>query len=130
MTVELALAFPLFLALALVVTNVGWFLSDCASFDRVVRQGALSCCASPASGDDGLASLAAALDREFDRDNLEVGVSLERDVLGMTHCRATLRFVPTLFGGKTVDSAFGLVLPRLEHLQEFSLDAYKPGVLL
>lgn len=133
MTVELGVAFPALLVVALIVTNAMLFFSECAAFDREACDAIRVYATAPAYGSGQLQSCAQieqALAREFDRPYLNVGVSCEGAEFDFVRYRATLRFSPTLFGMGMRSSVFGAVLPELVHETSLVVDAYKPGVFL
>lgn len=133
MTVEFAVAFPVFVIVAVIAVNALLFFSDCAAFDRLARDAVRICATSPAYGqtvDDSIALVAEALEGSFERDNLSISVAAEGASAGHTRFTATVRFAPTLFGLGLKSSVFGIELPSLEHSVSMTVDAYKPGVLL
>lgn len=132
-TVELAVAFPVALTVAVIAVNAMLFFSDCASFDRASREMVRIHAASPAYGqqieqskakiEDGLGSL-------FSRANLSTRVSVESVDGGHVRFNTTLEYSPTLFGLGLRSSVMGISLPHLEHTEQFTVDCYKPGMLL
>ncbi len=133
MTVELSIAFPILLAVAVVAVNALLFFSDCAAFDRVARNATRVHAASPAYGqkiEQSRALIQTSIDESFDAPYLASRVSVE-EVSGRHACfTATLEFSPTLFGLGMKSSVFGVDLPHLEHSVSMVVDPYKPGVLL
>lgn len=133
MTVEFAVAFPVFVIVAVIAVNALLFFSDCAAFDRLARDAVRICAASPAYGqtlDNSVALVADTLEGSFERDNLSIDVTAEGAAAGHTRFTATVRFAPTLFGLGLKSSVFGVALPALEHSVSLTVDTYKPGVLL
>lgn len=133
MTVEFAVAFPVFVIVAVIAVNALLFFSDCAAFDQLARDAVRTCATSPAYGqsiDDSIAMVEETLEVSFPRDNLSIEVAAEGASLGHMRFIATIRFAPTLFGLGFKSSVFGVELPALEHSVAMTIDPYKPGVLL
>lgn len=133
MTVELVVALPVLIAVAVVVVNACLLLSECAAFDRVASDAVRAFATSPAFGEEGSVAcgeIAEELDRNFSRDHLSTGVAAESGADGMTTYRMTLEFSPTLFGLGFKSEVFGVSLPRLTHTVSLTVDPYKPGVFL
>lgn len=133
MTVELVVAFPVLLIVALVAVNALLFFSECASFDRLVRESVRVHASSPAYGqgiDQSIALVQADLDSKFEADYLDVEVSAWTEGAGHTRFSASLSFLPTLFGRPLKTEVFGVSFPRLVHTTSLVVDTYKPGVLL
>ena len=133
MSVEMAVALPALLAVALIALNALLFMGECASFDRLAREAVRTCAASPAYGcgpqqaaDDVQASLAAAFDHDFE----QVSVQVEGSSPGYLTYSATLEFVPTLFGRSLGSPAFGVSIPPVRHSVKLVVDSYKPGALI
>lgn len=132
-TVELMAVLPVLLAVAVVTVNALLFFSDCAAFDRLARQAVRVHACSPAYGQDAQESRAlvqAELDRAFERDNLSTTVAVEEAAGGRLVFRATLEFSPTLFGMGLRTEAFGVALPKAAHTVSYTVDRYKPGVVV
>lgn len=132
-TVELAVAFPVLVIVAVIAVNAVLFFSECAAFDRVARDAVRTHAASPAYGqgvEQSRALVAAAVDAAADRPYLESQVAVEGGGMGHTTFTATLEFSPTLFGLGLKSEVLGVPLPRLRHSVSMTVDAYKPGVLL
>ena len=133
MTVELAVAFPVLLVVAVIAVNALLFFSECAAFDNAFRDAVRICAASPAYGQDieqSRAQVASALSEAFDRPYVEASVAVEGGSAGHATFTSTLEFSPTLFGLGLRQSVFGVALPPLMHSASFTVDCYKPGVLL
>ena len=123
MTVELAVVFPVLLAVAVIAANALLFFSECAAFDRVAREAVRVHAASPACGqglEQSCALVSQTVEQAFDRPCLGTRVAVT----------ATIEFSPTLFGLGLKSSVFGVSLPHLEHAVSLTVDPYKPGVLL
>ncbi|MDR0513690.1 MAG: hypothetical protein LBG81_00820 [Coriobacteriaceae bacterium] len=133
MTVELALAFPVFIVVAAISVNVMMFFSECAAFDRVALD-AIRICATGASYGESLGSASCRLDdligNTWDKPYLHYESRAEPDILGHTRFTATLEFYPTLFGLDLRPSLFGISLPPIRHSVSLVVDTYKPGVLI
>ena len=133
MTVELAVAFPVVVAVAVIAMNALLFLSECAAFDRVERDAVRVHATSPAYGqglEQSRAQVQAAIEEEQDRPYLQASVAVADGGAGRVTFTATLEFYPTLFGLGLKSHVFGVALPHLEHVASFTVDVYKPGVLM
>ena len=133
MTVELAVALPVLLAVAVIAVNALLFFSECAAFDAASRDAVRINAASPAYGQDleqSRAQIDASLSKAFDRPYVSSSVAVEGVAGGHTTFTAALEFSPTLFGMGLKSSVFGVTLPKITHAVSFTVDCYKPGVLL
>lgn len=133
MTVELAVALPALLTVALVVVNAATFFGQCAAFDNLFCEAVRVHGVSPAYGQSTQESaelVRSSLAEAFPQGNLEVSVSAEDAGLGHTRFTGVLRFAPTLFGYPLRSEVFGVAFPRLAHRAQIVVDCYKPGVLL
>lgn len=133
MTVELAVALPVLLAVAVIAVNALLFFSECAAFDAAFRDAVRIHAASPAYGQDleqSRAQVATALSESFDRPYTASNVAVEGAADGHVTFASTLEFSPTLFGMGLKSSVFGVELPKIAHTVSFTVDCYKPGVLL
>lgn len=133
MTVELAMAFPVLVAVAVVAVNALLFFSECAAFDNAFREAVRVHAASPACGqgvEQSAAQVEAALTSAFDRPFERASVAVRGDAGGHTAFEGTLELSPTLFGLGLKSEVFGLTLPSLAHRTEMVVDCYKPGVLV
>ena len=132
-TVEIAIAFPVVLIVAVIAINALLFLSECAQFDRVARQSIRAFATAPAYGETNAqisGSIQSALEQALDQPNLSVRVAASGSSLGFTTYTATLEFAPTLFGLGLRSEVFGVPLPKLRHSVGLTVDTYRPGVLL
>lgn len=133
MTVELAVVFPVLMVVAVVAVNALLFFSECAAFDRMVRDVVRIQAASPAYGqglEQSRALVADTVSQSLDRPYLDMRVAVEGVQGGCARFTATLEFSPTLFGLGMRSSVLGVALPHLEHSVSMTVDPYKPGVLL
>ena len=133
MTVELAVVFPVLLAVAVIAVNALLFFSECAAFDRVAREAVRVHAASPACGqglEQSCALVSQTVEQAFDRPYVGTRVAVEGTAGGHARFTATIEFSPTLFGLGLKSSVFGVALPHLEHAVSLTVDPYKPGVLL
>ena len=133
MAVELAVALPVLRVVALVVTNAGLLLSECAAFDRAVRNAVRICAASPERSVDAdvLAQrVEQLLAAEFDAPYIEVSVEAGGSVRGHGVYTASMEFRPTLFGLGLRTHFLGVSVPPVTHEVSFAVDAYKPGVVI
>lgn len=133
MTVELAVAMPVLIVVAVIAVNALTFLGDCAAFDRIAHSAVRVHASSPAYGQDA-GQAAALVEQEIraamGRDNLEVSVSHAGTGADFDEYRARLSYSPTLFGMGLRSEVFGVSLPELVHETSYVVDAYKPGVIL
>ena len=132
-SVELMMALPVMIAVAVIVVNALLFFSDCAAFDRLAHQAVRVHAASPAYGQDAQRSrdlVQSELERSFARDNLEVSVAVESVSGGRLSFDATLEYSPTLFGMGLRTEVLGVRLPGLSHTVSYVVDQYKPGVVV
>lgn len=131
MTVELAVAFPVLIVVAVVAVNALLFFSECAAFDNAFRDAVRVHATSPAYGqgvEQGRAQVESALAAAFDRSFEQVAVAVRGEAGGHVEFEATLELSPTLFGLGLKQSVFGVALPTLTHRSAFVVDCYKPGV--
>lgn len=132
-TIELVVMLPVLLAVAFIVMNAMLFLSECASFDRMVPQAVRVQAASPSYGQDAQQAknlVESQLKEEFNKENLSVSVAVRTVSGGMLRFDATLEFAPTLFGLGMRSEFFGVSLPKLSHTASLTVDRYKPGVVI
>lgn len=133
MTVELAVALPVLLTVALIAVNAATFFGQCAAFDNLFCDAVRVHGASPAYGQSTQESaelVRISLAEAFPQENLEVSVSTEDAGWGHTRFTGVLRFAPTLFGYPLRSEVFGVSFPHLAHRAQIVVDCYKPGVLL
>lgn len=133
MMVELAVAFPVLIIVALIAVNALAFFSECAAFDNAFRDAVRVHATSPASGqgvEQSSALIQASLTSAFDANNEAARVSVEGASGGHVCFTGTLEYAPTLFGLGLRSTVFGIALPPLTHVSSFTVDCYKPGVLL
>lgn len=133
MTVELAVAFPVLIVVAVIAVNALTFFSECAAFDNAFRDAVRVHATSPAPGqgaDQSGAQVQTALSAAFAKGNEQARVAVEGVSGGHTRFTGTLEYWPTLFGLGLKTSVFGIALPPLSHSASMTVDCYKPGVLL
>lgn len=133
MTVELAVAFPVLIIVALIAVNALLFFSECAQFDRVAQDAVRIHAASPAYGqgpEQSTALIAETIQKTLDRPYLDTRIAVEGAADGCARFTATLEFSPTLFGLGMRSSVLGVALPHLEHAVSLTVRPYKPGVLI
>jgi len=133
MTIELAVAMPVLIAVAVIAVNACTFFADCAVFDRVARESVRVYTTAPAYGQD--VGRSAALVEEAVRDQMgadNLSVSVEHGVTGadFDEYTVTLAYYPTLFGLGLRSEVFGVSLPHLVHEARYVVDSYKPGVVV
>ncbi|MBQ9067537.1 MAG: hypothetical protein IJ131_00530 [Eggerthellaceae bacterium] len=133
MTVELAVCIPAVIAVALVVFNAMLFMEHCAAFDRIAKEAVRLCAASPAHGQgpaDSEALVRDFLRASFSEGYLDVDVESSSGVLGFAEYKAVLRFTPTLFGRSFSGAVFGVRIGQVSHEVSFTIDPYRPGVVV
>ncbi|MEC4176741.1 hypothetical protein VIN30_09815 [Adlercreutzia sp. R7] len=131
-TVELAVAVPVIIIVAVIAVNALTFFGTCASFDRVARQTICALGAAPNAGEDAAAvaeAVEAALADAMAGTSATVDVRVEGGDLGLMRYTARLEYAPTLFGLGLRSQVLGVSLPPLVHEVELVVDAYKPGIL-
>lgn len=134
MTVELAVAFPALIIVAVIAVNALTFFADCAAFDRAAHNLTRAIAASPGYSQDTAQScdlIKMELERTFaDRDNLDLSVTHGSAGLDLNRFTARLTYHPTLFGLALRSEIMGVGLPALTHSTQLVVDCYKPGVIL
>lgn len=134
MTIELAVVFPIVIVIAVLGYNALEFFSLCASFDRAVHNEVRIQAVSAPAGQDVIGSCSAveaALHSAFqERDNLDIAVGCGQVAYGLERFTAQMEYHPTLFGLSLRSEIWGVVLPPLTHCVEFTVDCYRPGVVI
>ena len=133
MTVELAVAFPVLIIVAVIAVNACAFFVDCAVFDRVASDAIRVHSASPAyrqATSQSCALIEQEIASALDADNVDVSVTCSAAGFNMERFTATMEFAPTLFGMGLRSRVFGVALPHLMHSTSLVVDVYKPGVVL
>ena len=133
MTVELAVAMPVLVAVAVIAVNACTFFCQCAVFDRVAHEAVRVYATSPAYGEgpgQACASIEQAVRSQLCEQNLDVSVAYAKVGADFDEYRVTLGFRPTLFGMGLRSEIFGVSLPKLEHTTTYVVDSYKPGVVV
>ncbi len=131
MTVELAIAFPVLIVVALIAVNALTFVSECAAFDRLFCESVRVQATSRGYGvseEAAVGAVQAALASAFSAPNIEVEVHAANAGMGTRSFTATMQFSPTLFGMGLRDSILGVPLPRVSHSATYVVDPYKSGV--
>ena len=132
MTLEFMIVLPVMLAIAIISQNAMFYLSECASFDRSVKDIIRVHSSSPtySEGSETItAKITDDINRIINQDYLECGISKEK-TLSFTKYTATLRYFPNIFGMGLKDSVLGVPMPTATHEVQFTIDQYKPGVLI
>ncbi len=133
MTIELAVAMPVLIVVAVIATNAITFFADCAVFDRVAHDAVRVHAASPAYGqgvDQSCALIEEMIGEAIAQPNVEVSVYRGATGFGFDQFTATIEFHPTLFGLGLRSEVFGIALPTLSHSTTYVVDGYKPGVVV
>ena len=133
MTVELAVAFPVLIAIAVIAVNACTFFADCAIFDRVAHDAVRVHATSPAYR-QGNAQSCSLVEQEIraaiDAPNIDVSVSSSPAGFDFERFEATIQYSPTLFGMGMRSEIFGVQLPRLSHSSVYVVDVYKAGLVV
>ena len=133
MTVEMAVAMPALIVVAVIAVNACTFFYQCAVFDRVAHEAVRVYATSPAYGEgpgQACASVEQAVRSQLDGQNLDVSVAYAKVGADFDEYRVTLGFQPTLFGMGLRSEVFGVSMPQLEHTTSYVVDSYKPGVIV
>ena len=133
MTVELVVAVPALIVVALIAFNACTFFAQCAVFDRAAHEAVRVYAVSPAyrQGYSQSCSLVEqGIQSALDAANVEVSVSHNSTGFDFDKFTATMEFSPTLFGAGLRSEAFGVAMPRLTHSSTFVVDVYKAGVII
>lgn len=133
MTIELAVAFPVIVIVAVIAVNALAFFADCAVFDRVAHEAVRTYAASPAYQQSHARSCAL-IEQEIEtalaKDNVAVSVSHSATGFDLDRYTATVEYYPTLFGLGLRSEVFGVKLPHLAHTTSYVVDEYRAGVLI
>lgn len=130
-TVELAVALPVLLAVALVMSNALLYLSECARFDRLARNAIRICAASPAYGEDAGACASAAerlLESQMSEGGVTCSVSVSADA-GLLRFVASMDYRPVFLGAHMREEVFGVPITPLRHEVALVVDPYDAGVI-
>ena len=133
MTIEMAVAMPALIVVAVIAVNACTFFYQCAVFDRVAHEAVRVYAASPAYGEgsgQACASVEQTVRSQLDDQNLDVSVAYAKVGADFDEYRVTLGFQPTLFGMGLRSEVFGVSMPQLEHTTSYVVDSYKPGVIV
>ena len=133
MTIELVVALPVLIVVAVIAVNAMTFFSECAVFDRVVCDAVRVHATAPAYGQDvgqSAALVEQTVKAQLDASNLGVSVSHGVADPDLDEFRATLEFSPTLFGMGLRSEVLGVPMPRLKHEVRYVVDSYRPGVII
>lgn len=133
MTIEIAVALPVLIVVAVIAVNVMTFFSECAVFDRVAHETMRTYATAPAYGQgvgQSCALVEQAIRAQLDEDNLAVTVSHGMTGADFDEYSATLEYYPTLFGLGLRSEVFGVALPHLTHTTRYVIDSYKAGVIV
>ena len=132
MTMEFMIVLPVMLTIAIISQNIMFYLSECASFDRASKDIIRIHSSSPTYSEDTAtitAKITDDLNRVINQDYLELEVREEAG-LSFNKYTATLRYFPNIFGMGLKDSVLGVPMPTATHEVQFTIDQYKPGVLI
>lgn len=133
MTIELALAIPALIVVAVIATNAMTFFSDCAVFDRVAHEAIRVHATAPAYGqgyDQSCALVEQTVRAQINKPNVDIRVSHGTTGFDLDEYTVTIEYAPTLFGLGLRSEVFGVPLPRLVHTTRYVVDGYRPGVVI
>ena len=133
MTIELAIAMPALIIVAVIAVNALTFFADCAVFDRVAHEAVRVYATAPAYGQSAGQSCALveqAIREAVDQPNIDVSVSHGTTGFDFDQYTAVIEYSPTLFGLGLRSEVFGVALPTLSHSTTYVVDSYKPGVVV
>lgn len=133
MTIELAVAMPVLIIVAIIAVNAMTFFCQCAVFDRVAHEAVRVHAAAPAYG-QGSGQSCTLIEQDirsvFDGSNIDVTVAYGSTGADFDQFTATLEYHPTLFGLELRSQVFGVALPALSHSTTYVVYSYKPGVIV
>ena len=133
MTIELAVALPVMIAVAMICVNALTFFEQCAVFDRAAHEAVRVHAAAPAYG-QGYGQTCALIEADvraaLGARNVQVSVAHSAAERDLDRYTATLEFSPTLFGMGLRSSVFGVSMPGLSHSSVYVVDSYKPGLFV
>ena len=133
MTVQLAVAMPVLIIVAVIAVNALTFFAECAVFDRVAHEAVRVHAAAPAYG-QSLGQSCALVEQDIraalGAENLDVSVTSGSAGFDCEQFTTTLEFHPTLFGLGLRTEVFGVAMPALSHTTSYVVDVYKPGVVV
>ena len=133
MTIEVAVALPVLIVVAVIAVNAMTFFSECAAFDRLVHEAVRVHATAPAyrqGADQSCALVEQAVRGQLDADNLSISVAHGVTGADFDEYTATLEYYPTLFGLGLRSEVFGVSLPHLSHETRLVVDSYRPGVIV
>jgi hypothetical protein len=149
MVVELAVCIPVIMAMAAIAINLMVFLGDCARFDRVAAEVVRVRATSPAHATYGLGYCSDMVDLDlsemFGSEHAHLRTSVEAYAVALDGSReswqegitlpfiphhevyvCTLEYRPWGFG----TTFFGVEFSGITHMRSFTIDPFRPGVLL
>ncbi len=136
MTIELCIALPVLIIVAVIAFNALTFFSECAKFDRLGRNAVVTQAATTTKGGSSTqmaANILSSIESEINGqivveasgyDSGDGGVS---DALSYATFRLTYEYSPTLFGIGMRDRILGVSMPKLKHTITLAVDTYTPG---
>ena len=133
MTIELAVAMPVLIIIAVIAVNAITFFCQCAVFDRVAHEAVRVHAVSPAYG-QGAGQSCSLVEQDIravlDDSNIEVSVTSGSTGFDFDQYTATIEYHPTLFGLGLRSEVFGVAMPTLTHTTSYVVDSYKAGVIV
>ena len=133
MTVEMAIAMPVLIIVAVIAVNALSFFVDCAVFDRVFCEAVRTYAVAPAYGQGAGQNcdlVKQVVQEAVGQSNVEIAVSHGKTGLDFDEYTGVIEYQPTLFGMGLRSSVFGVALPTLTHTTSYVIDSYKAGVIV
>lgn len=133
MTVELAVAMPVLIIVAVIAVNALTFFVDCAVFDRAFCDAVRTYAAAPAYGQgaaQSCSSVEQVVREALSQPNVDISVSHGKTGFDFDEYTGVIEYQPTLFGLGLRSSVFGVALPTLSHTTTYVVDSYKAGVVV
>ena len=130
MVVELAVMFPILIAVACVMVNALGFATECARFDRVSRNAARTEATTPAIDENNgetLQRIRQTLEGNFAYDNESTDVKIASEIGSNVVYECELRWSPTLFGMNLKGEIFGVSMFELSHKNSLVIDPTRAG---
>ena len=128
MTVELMVALPVMVVIALIAFNALTFFGLCAEYDRVARNAVRVYAAAPTSleGAEAAGEVSAAIEANLGCPTAESTVEASLPHLAPATFTCSLAYHPTLFGLGVRSEVLGVALPPLRHTVALSTFVYNP----
>jgi len=133
-TIELVLAIPAMILLAVVAYNCLVFFSEASQFDRSFRNAVRVYAVSPSSSQSTsstLGEICSEVTRSLGNNTqLSVHAEAHNAAGGLTSFTGTLIYRPTLFGQPLRSRLFGYYLSAVTHTTTLTVSTFKAGVFI